>query len=65
MHLFVLVTDYTIRKMISANDQGSVAVTGRAHCQHQVAFFFLSGNSCSESKILVDNLLVVKFPFQG
>ncbi len=39
-NMFVLVTDYTLRNM-SANDQGIVAVTGRAHCQRQVAFFFL------------------------
>ncbi len=25
---------------MSANDHGIVAVTGRAHCQHQVAFFY-------------------------
>ena len=30
---------------MSANDQGIVAVTGRAHCQRQVAFFsvFMGG----------------------
>ncbi len=37
--MFVLVADYTLRKIISANDQGIIAVTGRAHCQCQVAFF--------------------------
>ena len=37
--MFVLVTDHTLRKDTSANDQGIVAVTGRAHCQRQVAFF--------------------------
>ena len=30
--MFVLVTDYTVRKIMSANDQGTVAVTGRAYC---------------------------------
>ncbi len=39
VHMFVLDTDYTLRKTVSANDQGIVAVTGRAHCQRQVAFF--------------------------
>ena len=38
--MFVLVTDYTLRNIMSANDQGIVAVIGRAHCQRQVAFFF-------------------------
>ncbi len=28
------------KKIISANEQGIIAVTGRAHCQRQVAFFF-------------------------
>ena len=37
--MFVLVTDYTLRKIMSANDQGIFAVTGRAHCQRQVASF--------------------------
>ncbi len=37
--MFVLVIDYTLRKMMSAKDEGIVAVTGRAHCQRQVAFF--------------------------
>ncbi len=36
--MFVLVTDYTPRKVVSANDQGILARTGRAHCQRQVAF---------------------------
>ena len=36
--MFVLVTDYTLKKIMSANHQGIVAVTGRAHCQRQVAF---------------------------
>ena len=41
-----LVTDYTLRKimallLMSANDKGIVAVTGRAHCQRQVAFFLI------------------------
>ncbi len=40
-HMFVLVTEYTLRKII-ANDQGIVAVTGRAHCQRQVAFLIYS-----------------------
>ncbi len=35
----MLVTDYTLRKIMSANDQDIVALTGRAHCQRQVAFF--------------------------
>ncbi len=35
----MLVTDYTLRKIMSSNDQGIIAVTGRAHCQRQVAFF--------------------------
>ncbi len=39
VHMCVLVTDYTLRKVMSANDQSIVAVTGRAHCQRQVAFF--------------------------
>ncbi len=35
----VLVTDYTLRKKImSANAHGIIALTGRAHCQRQVAF---------------------------
>ncbi len=38
--MFVLVTDYTLRNIMSANDQGIVAVTGRAHCQRQVAFLY-------------------------
>ncbi len=38
--MFVLVTDDTLRKIMSSNDQGIIAVTGRAHCQRQVAFFF-------------------------
>ncbi len=29
-NMFVLVTDYTLRNIMSANDQGIVAVTGRA-----------------------------------
>ncbi len=37
--MFVIVTDCTLRKIMSANDQDIVAVTGRAHCQRQVAFF--------------------------
>ncbi len=37
-NMFVLVTDYTLRNIMSASDQGIVAVTGRAHCQRQVAF---------------------------
>ena len=37
--MFVLVTDYTLGKRMSANDQSIFAVTGRAHCQRQVAFF--------------------------
>ncbi len=41
--MFVLVTDYTLRKIMSANDQGIVAVTGRTHCQRQVAFFSFGG----------------------
>ena len=28
IHMFVLVTDYTLRKIMSENDQGIVAVTG-------------------------------------
>ncbi len=32
-------TDYTLRKFMSANGYGIISVTGRAHCQHQVAFF--------------------------
>ena len=39
VHMFVLVTDYTLRKIMSANDQGIFTGTGRAHCQRQVAFF--------------------------
>ena len=39
VHMFVLVTYYTLRKIMSAHDQGIIAVTGRAHCQRQVAFF--------------------------
>ncbi len=27
---------------MSANEKGIIAVTGRAHCQRQVAFFFTS-----------------------
>ncbi len=42
-NMFVLVTDYTLRNIMSANDQGIVAVTGRAHCQRQVAFFYSIG----------------------
>ena len=41
VHMFVLVTDYTLRKIMSANDQG-IVVRGRAHCQLQVAFFHCS-----------------------
>ncbi len=37
--MFVLVTDYTLRKVMSTNDQDILAGTGRAHCQRQVAFF--------------------------
>ncbi len=37
--MFVLVTDYTLRKVMSVNDQGIIAVTGRPHCQCQVTFF--------------------------
>ena len=37
--MIVLVTDYTLRNIISTNDEGIVAMTGRAHCQCQVAFF--------------------------
>ena len=39
VHMFVLITDCTLRKIMPANDQGIVAATGRAHCQCQVAFF--------------------------
>ncbi len=46
--MFVLVTDYTLRKIMSANDQGIFAGTGRAHCQRQVAFF---GNSVGIPKL--------------
>ncbi len=42
VHMFVPVTDYTLRKIMSANDQGIFAVTGRAHCQCQVAFYRFS-----------------------
>ncbi len=42
--MFVLVADYTLRKIMSAIDQDIVAVTGRAHCQRQVAFLTLSLN---------------------
>ncbi len=38
----LLVTDYTLRKIMSANDQGIVAVASRAHCQRQVAFLIPS-----------------------
>ncbi len=42
VHLFWLVTYYTIRKKIMlANGRGIIAVTGRAHCQRQVAFFYI------------------------
>ncbi len=34
----MFVTDYTLKKIMSANDQGIVAVTGRAHCELQVTF---------------------------
>ena len=37
--MFVLFTDYTLRKIMSADDQCIVAMTGRAHCQRQAAFF--------------------------
>ena len=45
VHMFVLVTDCTLRKIMSANDQGTVAVTGRAHCQRQVAFLIFGMGS--------------------
>ncbi len=43
VHMIVLITDYTLRKIMSANDQGIVAMTGRAHCQRQVAFLIFVG----------------------
>ena len=43
VHMFVLITDYTLRKIMSENDQGIVALTGMAHCQRQVAFFKFYG----------------------
>ncbi len=46
--MFVLLTDYTLRKIMSANDQGIVAVTGRAHCQRQVAFFHMKVSSTTD-----------------
>ncbi len=30
-----------LEKFMSANESGIIGVTGRAHCQRQVAFFFL------------------------
>ncbi len=45
--LLILIYDYTLGNIMSANDQGIIAVTGRAHCQRQVAFFtqtFVSDN---------------------
>ncbi len=40
------VSDYTLGKIVSANRRGIFALTGRAHCQRQVAFFyfFVLGN---------------------
>ncbi len=53
MHV-VLTADWDVRekchwlhskkKIMSANEQGIIAVTGRAHCQCQVAFLFWYGN---------------------
>ncbi len=46
VRMFVPVTNYTLRKIMSANDRGIVAVTGRAHCQRQVAFFLFFPPTC-------------------
>ncbi len=53
-NMFVLVTDYTLRNIVSANDQGIVAVTGRAHCQRQVAFFKTIEN-CESHQTSINN----------
>ncbi len=37
-----IMSDYTLRKSMSANGYGVIAVTGRAHCQRQVAFVIVS-----------------------
>ncbi len=36
---WAFLSDYTLRKIMSANDQSIFSVTGRAHCQGQDAFF--------------------------
>ena len=53
----VLITDYTVRKVVSANDQGIVAVTVRAHCQCQVAY--LSVGIARKSLLLSVGILIV------
>ncbi len=40
------------RKIMSANYQGIVAVTGRAHCQRQVAFYSLEALSVMLFKVI-------------
>ena len=45
VHLFILVTDYTLKKFMSAYEKGIIAMTGRAHCQRQVAFLKSRGDS--------------------
>ena len=44
-HLFVLVTDYTLRKTHVSKWSCIFAFTGRAHCQRQVAFLYFSLHS--------------------
>ena len=39
VRMFLLVTEYTLWKFMSANAQRIVAVTSRVHCQRQGAFF--------------------------
>ncbi len=44
------IPDYTLRKVMSANDKGIVAVTGRAHCQRQELCIFLNENENAFNK---------------
>ena len=37
----VFATDYTLSKFMLANGHGVIALTGRAHFQGKVAFFFV------------------------
>ena len=56
--MLVLVAGYTLGKIMiwSANDQGIVAVTGRAHCQRQVLHWWMQLKSIK--KILPIQVLV-------